>query len=344
MDVGIVGAPGSGRTTMFDALLAHRAPGDSGERHSRANIGVIQVQDPRLDRLAERFKPRKVTPIEIRVHDLCTSLEPTFPRSELEGMKRMDVLLLVLPAFAGEPGEASARELDRLVGELGLEDLDFVEKRLRFASRDKLPEVEVTALERARETLEAEAPVGSAELSDAQRDALRGFALLTDRAFTAVLNVAEDAAGAPPPPELAKRATELGMPLLCLASGLEAEMAELPPDERMAFLSEFGAEEPAGALVTRVLLEQMNVIPFFTVGEDECRAWPIERGTSARRAAGRVHSDIERGFIRAEVIAWDELDALPGGLVEAKKRGVLRVEGKDYVVGDGEVVHFRFNV
>jgi ribosome-binding ATPase YchF (GTP1/OBG family) len=121
-------------------------------------------------------------------------------------------------------------------------------------------------------------------------------------------------------------------------------MAELPTEEREAFLAEYGVAEPAGAAVTRAILEQADIIPFFTVGEDECRAWAISRGTVARAAAGKVHSDLERGFIRAEVIGYEELAPLAGGLAEAKKLGKLRLEGKDYVVQDGDIVHVRFNV
>jgi hypothetical protein len=344
VEVGIVGRPGSGRTTVFRALLAHRAPQEAGGRASAPAVGAIHVQDPRLDRLCERWKPRKRTPIEIRVHDLCPSLEPEFPQSELEAMKRMDELLLVVPAFATRDGAAAVKELDRLLEELCFVDLAAIEKRLSSAAREKLADVAREGLRRGQAALESGRPLSSAEIPELERAALRGYALLTDRPLLAVLNVGEVDAGKPPPPELAGRAAELGLPLLPLCAALEAEMATLPEDERAAFLAEYGVAEPAGAAVTRSVLARLDVIPFFTVGEDECRAWPIARGTVARRAAGRVHTDIERGFIRAEVIGYDELESLGGSLAEAKKRGLLRLEGKDYVVQDGEIVHFRFNV
>ncbi len=344
MDVGIVGGAGAGRTTVFRALLAHRTPQAAGGRHGSGSVGAIQVRDPRLERLAERFKPRKVTPIEIRVHDLCPSLEPSFPTAEIEGMKRMDVLLLVIPAFADASAEASVAELDRLVGELALEDLAFVEKRLAHASRDRLPELESEALERARAALDADSTVYGANLTPPQRAALRGFSLVTDRAFLALRNVAERDAGAACPEALERRAQAHGMPLLQLAAALESELAALAADERGPFLAEYGIAEPAGAALTRALLAQANIISFYTVGDDECRAWAISRGTRAREAAGKVHSDMERGFIRAEVIGCDELAGLADGLAEARRRGLLRIEGKDYEVRDGEIVHFRFNV
>ena len=344
MDAGIVGGAGSGRTTVFRALLAQRAPQTQGARHGGGGMGVIQVLDPRLERLAERFQPRKVVPIEIRVHDLCPSLGPSFPTAEIEGMKRMDVLLLVLPAFADPSPEASCAELDRLVGELVLEDLAFVEKRLQHASRDRLPGLEVEALASARAALDTESSVHRAELTAAQREALRGYALVSDRPFLALRNVAEGDASQACPEAVERRAEALGMPLLQLAAALEAELAELEGEERAAFLAEYGIAEPAGPALTRSLLAQADLIPFYTINPDECRAWGIRRGTPARAAAGKVHSDMERGFIRAEVIGCDELARLPEGIAEARRRGLLRIEGKDYLIRDGDVVHFRFNV
>jgi ribosome-binding ATPase YchF (GTP1/OBG family) len=344
VDVGIVGAPGGGRTTVFRALLAHRAPREAGSRQSAGTVGAIHVQDPRLDRLSRWFKPQKTTPIEIRVHDLCQSLEPSFPTSELEAMKRMDLLLLVIPAFSEPSPQASNAQLERLLGELCFEDLALVDRRLKTASRDRLPDATREALERVHAVLEEERPARQAELAAKHLEPLRAYNLVTARAMLAVRNVAEDEAAAPTPASFAEHAAARGMPTLSLCAALEAEMAELPAEERAAFLAEYGVSEPAGAALTRAVLQSGDIIPFFTVGEDECRAWPIARGTTARKAAGKIHSDIERGFIRAEVVGFVELEELDGSLAEARKRGTLRLEGKDYVVQDGEVVHFRFNV
>jgi hypothetical protein len=344
MDAGIIGLPGSGRTTVFQALLAHRAPDDPGAKQRAAAIGRIRVQDARLDRLSELFKPQKTTPIEIAIHDLCPSLEPGFPTSEFEAMKRMDALLLVVPTFADPSPDAAVAALGRLVGELCLEDLASIERRLARAKKEKTDAMVQDALEAARSALDSELPISAAELSDTHRQTLRGFALVTDRPMIAVYNVAEDSAGHPPPDAFRERSAGLGMIALVLCAPLEAEMAELPLEERGEFLTEYGVNEPASGAVTRGILESADIIPFFTVGEDECRAWPIPRGTRAREAAGKIHSDIERGFIRAEVIPFVELERLEGLLTEAKKKGLLRLEGKDYVVREGEVVHFRFNV
>ena len=344
MDVGITGAPDSGRTTVFRALLAHRAPARAGARVAGNAIGVIRVQDPRLERLAEKFKPEKTTPIEIRLHDLCTSRERSFPTSEIEAMKRMDVLLLVLEGFANPSPEASIQHFREILGELVLEDLASIERRLERAAKEPLAAGEREALEAARDTLEAERPVRSADLAAPARSALRGYALLTDRPLIAVLNTSETQASDPVPPELERQASECGIPVLPICAALEAEMAELEPDEQPALLAEFGIRAPAGGELTRAVLAINDIVPFFTVGEDECRAWGIPRGTTARNAAGRIHSDIERGFIRAEVIPFDDLLPLGGGLTEARKLGLLRLEGKEYPVEDGDIVHFRFNV
>lgn len=307
-------------------------------------VGAIHVPDRRLDILTRRFRPQKKTPIEIRVHDLCPSLEPSFPTAEIEAMKRMDVLLCVLPGFTDASEQALIGELNSLLGELCLQDLLAVERRLERARKEKLEDIERGALEVAREALNAEGPVRLAPLSDVQRQALRGYALITERPMIALVNLAEDAVGTPAPAGLRERAEACGMSVQTLCATLEAEMAELPADERAAFLAEYGVSESTGSAVTRSVLECGDIIPFFTVGEDECRAWPIARGTSAREAAGKIHSDIARGFIRAEVVAFDDLEPLQGGLTEARKLGKLRLEGKDYVIRDGEIVHFRFNV
>ncbi len=344
MDVGIIGLASSGRTTVFRALLAQRAPKAAGDRHDAAAIGAIQVREPRLERLADRFQPRKVTPVEIRMHDLCPSLESSFPTAEIEAMKRMDLLLLAIPAFADPSPAASVTALERLLAELYLEDLAAVERRLSRNPRERLADLEKEALERAQATLEAERPVLLAELSEPQRRALRGYALVTDRPLIAVRNTSEAEAGAAPPEDLVKRGADCGIPVLALCAALEAEMAALSPKERADFLHEYGVDEPAGGAVTRAILERADLISFFTVSEDECRAWAIARGTAAREAAGKIHSDIERGFIRAEVLPFEELVSLAGLMTEARKNGVLRLEGKDYVIRDGEVVHFRFNV
>ena len=344
MDVGIVGLANSGRTTVFRALLAHRAPKASGERHAGGAIGTIHVPDPRLEQLSELYHPKKTTPIEIRVHDLCPGREPSFATAEIEGMKRMDLLLLVIPGFADPDPEATRAAFDALLAELCLEDLAAVERRLARHPREKLGDAEKAALEATRAALEAERPALLAECKPEERLALRGYALVTDRPLIAVVNQPEDRAGAPPPEGLAKRASELAIPLLALSASLEAEMAELDPEDRQSFLAEYDVAEPAGPALTRAILDRGDLIPFYTVGEDECRAWPIRRGTVAREAAGKIHSDIERGFIRAEVVPFEELVAARGQMAEARKQGHLRLEGKDYVIQDGEVVHFRFNV
>ncbi|MCP4003233.1 MAG: redox-regulated ATPase YchF [bacterium] len=344
MEAGIVGYPGSGRSTVFNALLAHRAQEAAGARKSGAAIGVIHVQDARLEELSARFKPKKTTPIEIRLHDLCPSLEPNFPTAEIEAMKRMDLLLLVIPAFADPDPAAQLAGLDGLVADLCLEDLAAIEKLIKRTTREKTDATVKEALDLIQTALEASIPVISASSLQAQhREALRGYGLITDRPMIAVANNAEDAAGTPPPAELVKRGEELGIPILALAAGLEAEMAELAAEDRVEFLAEYGVSEPAGAAVTRAILERGDIIPFFTAGEDECRAWAIARNTAAKQAAGKIHSDIERGFIRAEVIGYDEYEPLAGGLTEAKSKGLLRVEGKDYIVQDGDIVNFRHN-
>lgn len=343
MDVGIVGPPRSGRTTVFRALLAQRTPQATGSRGS-PSVGTIHVRDPRLDRLAALASRERVVPVEIRIHDLSSSLEEGFSTAEVEQMKRMDVLLLVIPAFVDPEPSASLAALERLVSDLCLLDLSAIEERLDRGRREKMSDAASQALEHARSVLEEGRPLFVAELLPTDREELRSYALVTQRPWVVVRNVAEPQAADPLPVELAARAAELGCTAVSLCAALEAETAALGPEERAELLRAYGIADPAGPSVTRAVLDGADRISFFTIGDDECRAWAIPRGTTARSAAGKVHTDMERGFIRAEVLAFEEFEKLRGRLAEARKTGRLRLEGKDYVVRDGDVVRFRFNV
>jgi ribosome-binding ATPase YchF (GTP1/OBG family) len=302
------------------------------------------VRDPRLERLGELVKQERLIPVEIRVHDLCVSPEGGFQTAEIEAMKRMDLLALVLPAFLDPAPTACVEQLDLLVADLVLADLAAVEARLERAKKEKIAEGARRALEHVRDVLEGERPVLLADLSPLDREELRSYAMVTDRPWIAIRNAGEDEAGAPVPVALEARGAELACPVVAICASLEAEMTDLSPAEQVEFLAEYGVGEPAGAAITRAALERGERIVFFTIGDDDCRAWEIPRGTHARAAAGRVHSDMERGFIRAEVIPFEDFEQLGGALAEARKAGKLRLEGKDYEVRDGDIVRFRFNV
>jgi hypothetical protein len=224
-----------------------------------------------------------------------------------------------------------------------LADLELVEKRLERLKKEKGKPTEEAALAKVKEHLEAERPLRELELPDADWALFSGFRFLSQKPLMIVLNVDEADVAKPPPEDVAKFAKDKGLGLVVLSAKVEQDIAQMSPDDQKEFVSALGLTEPARDRFVRAAFALLNLISFLTAGPDECRAWPIRRGLNAQRAAGKIHSDIERGFIRAEVIRLEDLLALKS---EAKCReaGKLRLEGKDYVVQDGDVINFRFNV
>ncbi len=349
MEVGIVGFKFTGKTTLFNAITGLQAPvGQGGVEPNRA---VAPVPDPRLDRLSDMFRPRKTTPAAVGWVDV-----PGFAtggadgRREstrfLEHARRVDALLQVVRGFENGQGPVDpAREIADLALELVVADLQVVENRLERLAGDRRKgaggggPLEAPMLERFRVQLEAEQPLGALALSPDEERLAAGYAFLTRRPRIVVLNVPEEGVD----PSLLAAARGAGVEVVDLCARLEAEIAQLPVAERGEFLSGLGIVEPALARTVRAAYGALGLHSFFTVGEDECRAWTIRRGALAPEAAGVIHSDLERGFIRAEVCAYDELVAA-GGLSEVKRANAMRLEGRAYEMRDGDVVNFRFSV
>ncbi len=346
MKVGLVGFAGSGKTTVFNTMTGLDVPiGFGGE----VRLGTVKVPDERIDRLSEIFKPKKTTYAEIAFCDIPgehgAEKKGLTPKA-LQQIRDQEALCLVLrdfqnPALEGDPDPLS--DLEAFHTECILADLELVERRLRRAKKDKPDPQELAAFEKMQATLETERPLRSLSADELNRDFLKGYGLLTDRPLLVALNRSEAEAAEWLPAELAARIEELGAAGLALSASVEAEIAGLDPADQAAFLEDLGLSESALARFIRTAYGLLDVISFFTVGDDEVRAWTIRRGTRARAAAGRVHSDLERGFIRAEVIPFDVFMQY-GSESAVKDAGRLQVEGKDYVVSDGEIFHVRFNV
>lgn len=353
MKIGIIGFPGGGKTTLFNLLTgagaATRAV-SGGELH----VGVARVPDERIMRLGVLFAPRRVELASVEVVDLAG-----FDRGERAGLdvgdlRNADALLHVVRAFPspvlGPPPDA-AREAQALEEELILADLDIVERRLDKLGpglKRKPTEAEhreQAVLARIKGPLENGVPVRAQALSADDARLLRGFQLLSAKAILHCLNVAE--ADVPSREALLAAlrdgATRPRTMVGWVSAALEGEVAALPPEEQRAFLEALGLPEPALHRVIRDAYALLGLVSFFTIGDEEVRAWTIAAGATALEAAGTVHSDMARGFIRAEVIGWAEL-VEAGSLAEARRRGLLRLEGKDYRVQDGEVCYFRFHV
>jgi ribosome-binding ATPase len=356
VQIAIVGLPGSGKSTVFGALSGRSIP--TNGRRSDLDRAVVKVPDPRVDTLAALFHPRKVTPAEVQYVDapeLVRSGRNTEGWSSvLAHLRQADAIVQVVrvfddPIYPHPAGSVDPwRDLGELEAELVLADLLVLERRLeRLDKEGRNGKAAQNAQERAllaqlKLRLDDGLPLRGVELDAAQQKLLAGFGFLTAKPLLILLNVGSEGLnghGA----RLEAEAHRLGAHALSLDGKLERELAELETDEQAELLSAFDLTEPALARAIRASYELLDLISFFTVGEDEVRAWTIKRGTPASEAAGVIHSDLARGFIRAEVIPAPELLRL-GGLAEARKQGLLRSEGRTYVVQDGDVMSVLFNV
>jgi GTP-binding protein YchF len=356
MQIGIAGLPGAGKTTLFNAL-AHQHASVGGYAGAEPNLAVVKVPDERLDRLSDLFQPLKHTPAEVRFVDVAGVAKGMGQESSaavLAHLRTVDVLLQVIGAFQTERGVRADFEDFSL--ELQLADLSQIEKRvdrlekeLRLGAKGTpaeraAKERELTVLNRLRPVLEAGQPARTVELDSEEHKAIASFGFLTLKPTLVVVNLADDQSAADAAASMREAMHELPLTaVLALPGKLEMELGELSPDEAAEFMEALGVAGSELGSVTTEAYRLAELISFFTAGDDECRAWTIRRGTNAQDAAGEIHSDLARGFIRAEVIRWDKL-LEAGSEANAKKHGWVRQEGKTYPVADGDVLHVLFNV
>ena len=344
--VGLVGFAGSGKTTVFNAMTGLSVPvGFGGE----VGLGTVKVPDQRIDTLSRIFSLKKTTYAEISFCDIPGehgAEKKGLSTKGLEQIRNQEVLCLVLRDFENPALDAAPNSLGDLEGfhaECVFADLAIIERRLDRARKEKTNPLELAVFEKLRATLEQDRPLRSLSAEELNREALKGYSLLTDRPLMVVLNRREEDAANPMPDELARRLTQIQAEGFVLSASVEAEIATMDSADQAAFLADLGLSESGLARFIRTAYHLMDLISFFTVSSDEVRAWTIKRGTKAREAAGRIHSDLERGFIRAEVIPYDVF--IKYGTEHAvREAGHHKVEGKDYVVADGDIVHVRFNV
>jgi GTP-binding protein YchF len=359
MEVGILGLAGSGKTTLFSLLTGNADPVTAVGRRDQAAVGMGRVPDHRLDRLSEMYRPRKTTPAAVRYVDVpgMTGERTRDAALNIPELRTMDALIVVLRAFHNDAvphPEGSIdpyRDLVRIEEEFVLQDQMVVERRIERLRADlakrKQPQLtaELELLERCLSILEEGRPLRFEGFDAADRLRLRGFTFLSLKPVLAVVNVDEDAVGRDCFDDERWREWMASPGARCTAvsATLEREIAELDAADAAAFMAELGIADRALDRVAREAYRLLGLISFFTVGEDECRAWSIPQETPAVDAAGAIHTDISRGFIRAEVVPHDELLTV-GSLAGCRERGTLRLEGKTYPVRDGDVVHYRFNV
>jgi len=338
MRIGLVGFKGSGKTTVFNALTGLTA--EVGGYGSKVNLGVIKVPDPRIDALSKLCQPKKTTYAEIVFADV-----PGFERGGLDTqaithLRDLDAFAFVVASF-GEHAGTAVKQMRDLEAELVLADLAVVEKRLERLKKEKGRPGEKELLDKLSAELSAEKPLRAVDLSADDDKALASFGFVSRRPILFVLNVDDVAAAKLPPDDVVAAAGTA--PVFVLSGNAEMEIAQLAAEDQAAFLQDLGLSEPARARFIRACYALLDLISMFTAGDDEVKAWTIHRGDPARKAAGKIHSDIERGFIRAEVIKYEDYVTY-GTEAKCREHAKLHVEGKDYVVQDGDVVHFRFNV
>ncbi len=361
MKTAIIGLANSGKTTIFNALTGLNLettpyPTLAGDPHT----GVVKVPDARLDRLTEIFRPKKTTQATVEYIDYLglTKGDQDQNRKVFDLIRDADAIVHVVRGFADEAighpmgGVDPRRDAETVELEMIFGDLELVEKRLarmeEGAKKGKKPdEAEQKLLLKCREALEGEKALRDLEFTEEEQRAMRSLQFMSIKPQLVVLNVAEDAIEADTTGGTAGGLeaffTGRQVRVLSLCGKIEMEIAQLPPDEARAFLDDLGIGEPALNRLIRLSYELLGLISFLTAGEDEVRAWTIQRGTDAQRAAGKIHSDIERGFIRAEVVAYDDFIA-HGSMTAAREKGLVRLEGKTYEVKDGDIINFRFNV
>ncbi len=349
MRIGLIGLAGSGKTTCFEALTGmpgrHRPPAD--------NVAVVMVPEPRVDRIAEIYTSRKLTYPEVTFFDTPALEVGQGPEAVERQLARLaqeaDALALILQCFgdldhAGKPLDPRG-DLESLLLELALADLSMTERRLerlRGAPKKDRNAYEEQLIERLQEHLEAGHPAFRLGLTPEEEKLLRGMPLITSKPLMVVANVADDDLEDARGREAMAVAEAQGVPGLHFCAALEAEIAQLAPEDQAAFLQDYGLTEPARARFIRTAYDLLEVITFLTGGEREAHAWTIKRGYTAPQAAGKIHTDLEQGFIRAEVVAFADFDRY-GTMAECRKHGTVRLEGKEYIVKDGDILDIRFS-
>jgi GTP-binding protein YchF len=354
----LIGLPSSGKTTLFQLMTSiHDAPRAKGD----VNIGISKVPDERLDKLTALYNPRKRVPATVEFTDIVVTRGGAQALVDVAGYKNADALVHVVRAFR-DPAVAHpaasidpARDAQTMEDELILADLGVAERRLERIEKDlkkgKSAELqkERDLVQRCKEALEHGTPLRALQLAGDDLKMLRGFQFLSAKPLLLVINLDENDV-ADVGADVARAAEKTGLRSLlahastraiALCASIELEISRLAADDAKAFLADLGLNESGLDRVIRTSYDLLGYISFFTVGEDECRAWSIARGTPAQLAAGEIHTDIQRGFIRAEVVAYDALIAR-GSMAACREHGEVRLEGKDYIVQDGDIINFRF--
>lgn len=361
MKVGIVGLSGSGKTTLFRALTRGTVKTDSfGAPSGKPNIGVVAVPDYRIDYFARQYNPKKITYASIEFIDGAAKITKDQGREKFgsdffSDVRQVDMLVHVVRGFeaAGE-APTPVKDVQLLNDELALSDLVVIENRMSRVEKQlhgvkkgvtTPATVEMELLERMKAALEVGNPLTTVEMTPDEEKAIRSYDFLTLKPMVGVLNIAENQISSPSEAanEFRGHCLEIDIPEIELCAEIEMEVSELADEEEAEFLESVGISEPARNVLIRECYRKLGLISFITAGEPEVRAWTLRAGSRAVEAAGTIHSDLARGFIRAEVANFREVEAA-GSWEAAKSAGIVGLQGKDYIIQDGDVLYIRFKV